>query len=84
MFQAGQSKFLSLLEAYKEKLPGETAVAEVEDAAEATPTPETEATEPEAEEVAQAEVAEAETPEPGNDTTEDTPEAEAADDDAKE
>ena len=31
----GQSKFLSLLEAYKEKLPGDATVAEVEEAAEA-------------------------------------------------
>jgi len=76
MFQAGQSKFLSLLEAYKEKVPGD-ATAEVEEAAaapaEAAPEPEV-ALEPEA----------APEPEAGAETTDDTPEAAASDDEAKE
>lgn len=99
MFQAGQSKFLSLLEAYKEKVPGDTTVAEVEEAAEAPAAAEPEAApeaqvpaaeEPEAEqseaepETAEPETAEAETPDAGNDTTEATPEAEARDEEAKE
>lgn len=99
MFQAGQSKFLSLLEAYKEKVPGDATVAEVEEAAEAPAAAEPEAApeaqvpaaeEPEAEqseaepETAEPETAEAETPDAGNDTTEATPEAEARDEEAKE
>ena len=95
MFQAGQSKFLSLLEAYKEKVPGEE-VAEVEDVAETPAAPEAETApveEPEAEpEVAEAEAeppeveeaAEAETPETKDDSTDETPEAEASDEEAKE
>ena len=108
MFQAGQSKFLSLLEAYKEKVPGDPTVAEVEEAAEApadaeSADAESEAAESEAAEsesadaepaeagvagseteTAEAPAAEVETPEAGDDTTDDTPGAEAADDEAKE
>ena len=105
MFQAGQSKLLSLLEAYKEKVPGDPTVAEVEEAAEAPADAESEAAEPESEsaeaesadaepaeagvagsetETAEAPAAEVETPEAGDDTTDDTPGAEAADDEAKE
>jgi large subunit ribosomal protein L10 len=73
MFQAGQSKFLSLLEAYKEKVPGDETAAE--------PEAET-AAEPEAE-TAPAPEPDAEAPEAGDDTDE-TPEAEASDDEAKE
>ena len=88
MFQAGQSKFLSLLEAYKEKVPGEEA-AETPAAPEAETAP---VEEPEAEpEVAEAEAepeveeaAEAETPEAKDDSTDETPEAEASDEEAKE
>ena len=96
MFQAGQSKFLSLLEAYKEKVPGEEA-AETPAAPEAETAP---VEEPEAEpEVAEAELepepesgveqaaeqaAEAETPEAKDDSTDETPEAEASDEEAKE
>ena len=88
MFQAGQSKFLSLLEAYKEKVPGEEA-AETPAAPEAETAP---VEEPEAEpEVAEAqaepeveEAAEAEPPEAEDDSTDETPEAEASDEEAKE
>jgi large subunit ribosomal protein L10 len=78
MFQAGQSKFLSLLEAYKEKVPGDASVAEAEEATETAPdeaAPEAEG--PEAESIVDADV---ETPEAGDDTTEDTPEVDASDD----
>ena len=74
MFQAGQSKFLSLLEAYKEKVPGDATAAEVEDAAD---TQAEAAPEPEAPEAAAE-------PAAGDDTTEDAPEAVASDDEAKE
>ena len=96
MFQAGQSKFLSLLEAYKEKVPGDAGGAEVEEAVEApaeaqlepevesapeTPEPETpETPEPEAE----APEPEAEAPESGDDATDDTSEVAASDDGTKE
>jgi large subunit ribosomal protein L10 len=83
MFQAGQSKFLSLLEAYKEKVPGDETSAEPE--AETAPEPEAEtapAPEPEAE-TAPAPEPDAEASEAGDDTDE-TPEAEASDDEAKE
>jgi len=93
MFQAGQSKFLSLLEAYKEKVPGDAPVAEVEEVEEppagAAPAPEG-AAEPEDEAPDVAAEPEAEAPEgasepeAGDDTTDDTPEAAASDDDAKE
>jgi len=91
MFQAGQSKFLSLLEAYKEKVSGDATVAEVEEAAEApaeaapesgAPEPEAEAPEPEA--AAEPEPEAAAEPEAGDETTDDTPEAAASDDEAKE
>jgi large subunit ribosomal protein L10 len=74
MFQAGQSKFLSLLEAYKEKVPGAATVAEVEEAAD---TQAEAAPEPGAPEAAAE-------PGAGDDTTDDTSEAVASDDDAKE
>ena len=74
MFQAGQSKFLSLLEAYKEKVPGDATAAEVEDPAD---TQAEAAPEPEAPEAAAE-------PAAGDDTTEDAPEAVASDDEAKE
>ncbi len=98
-FQAGQSKFLSLLEAFKDKVPGDEPVAEVEAPAEAasqdasepevveTDAPEVpdaeapEAAEPETPEAAEAEV---ETPEAEDDAAEDTPEAQASDEEAKE
>jgi len=80
MFQAGQSKFLSLLEAYKEKVPGDATVAEVEEAAEAAPTPEDEVSEAERAEVAEAEGA----PEPPPAAeTEAAPESEAAEAEAE-
>ena len=79
LFVGAQSKFLSLLEAYKEKVPGEE-VAE---------TPEPEAAEaPEAETAeAKAETAEAATPEPEPDTSDDETtetEAEASDESGNE
>jgi len=56
MFIATQSKFLSLLEAYKEKLPGEEPVAEAPAEPEASAEPEAEAAaEPEAETAAEPE-----------------------------
>jgi large subunit ribosomal protein L10 len=94
MFQAGQSKFLSLLEAYKEKVPGDATVAEVEEAAESPAEPETEAPEPAPEPAAPEPAAPepgaavapeaAAEPEAGDETTDDTPEAAASDDEAKE
>jgi len=99
MFQAGQSKFLSLLEAYKEKVPGDEPVAEAEVPAEAAPEaasePEAveaeapEAAEPETPEAAEPETpeaaeAEVETPEAEDASAEDTPEAEASDEETKE
>ena len=59
MFQAAQSTFLSLLEAFKEKVPDDTVAAEPEAPAAAEPEAEQEAAEPEAEQ----EAAEPETPE---------------------
>jgi large subunit ribosomal protein L10 len=85
MFQAGQSKFLSLLEAYKEKVPGDETAAEPETETAPAPEPEAEtapAPEPEAE-TAPAPEPDAEASEAGDDTDE-TPEAEASDDEAKE
>ena len=73
-FQAGQSKFLSLLEAYKERVPGDETVPEA--AGEPTGSDVTET--PEA---AQAQV---ETPEAEHDAAEDTPEVEASDEETKE
>jgi large subunit ribosomal protein L10 len=70
LFVGAQSKFLSLLEAYKEKVPGEEAPPE------ALETPRTEPAEPE------AEVAQAETTEP--DATDETTEADASSEDEKE
>jgi large subunit ribosomal protein L10 len=79
MFVGAQSKFLSLLEAYKEKLPGEdasepeAAPAEAEAATEAEAEASDETAPPEAE-------ASEETPAPAADTTDETqtPEAEAS------
>lgn len=71
LFVGAQSKFLSLLEAYKEKVPGEVAVEEPE------PEPaEADASEPPAPEA--AEPAEAEAAEPDPEPTEETTEAEAS------
>ena len=64
MFQSAQSKFLSLLEAYKEKVPGEMPAE-----------PETEATAPEAE----AKAPEAEAKAPETEAEVQTPEAETVD-----
>ena len=78
MFVSAQSKFLSLLEAYKEKVPDDS----VPEAAETEPGPVAEA-EPVAEAVAgateeEAPAVEAEEETPASETTGDVPEAEIA------
>ncbi|MEO8475771.1 MAG: 50S ribosomal protein L10 [Actinomycetota bacterium] len=98
MFQAGQSKFLSLLGAYKDKVPGDPAASQAAGPveAEAVEPAEAEAAQPEVAEptehdetteepeTPEATQAEVDTPEAAADAADDPPEAEASDEEAKE
>ncbi|HEX9376523.1 MAG TPA: 50S ribosomal protein L10 [Actinomycetota bacterium] len=83
MFQALQSRFVSVLEAYREKLPAEAATEEAATEADAAP----EEAAPEAEAAPEEAAPEAETPEETSEeetTTDEEPAAEAPGDEGKE